>query len=185
MNAVDCLLFRHGIAVEREDWTGKDADRPLTDRGKQKVRQVVAGLRALELQPTHVFASPFIRAVETAKILQAVWPLPSTVQLTDALLPDASPETLLDLFRALPPESCVICVGHEPHLGQTAGLLLCGRPSESFVFKKAGACLIEWPIRPNSDRGRLHWWFTPGQLRALGKRLDKSKKDKKEKVREP
>ncbi len=170
--------------MEREDWTGKDADRPLTDKGKQKVRQVVAGLRTLDLQPTHVFASPLVRAAETAKILHAVWPLGPAVQLTEALLPDASPETLLGLLKELPRESCVICVGHEPHLGLTAGLLLCGRPSESFVFKKAGACLIELPVKSDVGRGLLHWWLTPGQLRALGKRREKTKKDKKEKGRD-
>ena len=26
---MDCILLRHGIAVERDEWEGTDADRPL------------------------------------------------------------------------------------------------------------------------------------------------------------
>ena len=31
---MDCVLFRHGIAAERDEWEGPDADRPLTERGR-------------------------------------------------------------------------------------------------------------------------------------------------------
>ena len=33
-----------------------------------------------------------------------------------------------------------------------------------------GACLIELSIPAKPSRGVLHWWLTPGQLRAMGKR---------------
>ena len=65
---MDCVLFRHGIAAEREEWEGSDADRPLTERGAKRVAQAAAGLNRLEVQPTHILSSPLIRAIETAKI---------------------------------------------------------------------------------------------------------------------
>lgn len=170
---MNCLLFRHGIAVEREEWSGDDADRPLTDKGRRRVRQVAVGLRAMDVRLTHILASPMVRAVETAKLLQTVFLMRSAVQLTDALLPDAVPELLLGLLQELPPESCVACVGHEPHLGQTAGLLLCGRSSEAFSLKKGGACSIDVSIPPKPGRGVLQWWLTPGQLRSLRKKKKK------------
>ena len=42
---MDCLLLRHGIAVERDEWEGPDADRPLTERGAKRVAQVAGGLK--------------------------------------------------------------------------------------------------------------------------------------------
>jgi phosphohistidine phosphatase len=140
---MNCILFRHGIAVERDEWDGTDADRPLTERGTKRVSQVAAGLKWLEVQPTYIFSSPLVRALETADILQASLSISSVVKRVDDLLPDANPERLLALFRDLPPEASVLCVGHEPHLGSAASVMLTGKPSSAFPFKKAGACLIE------------------------------------------
>ena len=165
---MNCVLLRHGIAEERDEWNGSDADRPLTEKGKQRVREVAAGLRRLDLQPTHVLSSSLIRAIETAKIAHRVLQVRSAVQIVDALLPDAPPDRLLSILHDLPRESCVLCVGHEPHLGMVAAVLLAGKPSQAFPFKKAGACLIEIsaPVKPG--RGVLRWWLPPSQLRDMG-----------------
>ena len=167
---MDCVFLRHGIAVERDEWEEPDADRPLTERGAKRVAQVAAGLSRLDVQPTHVLSSPLIRAVETAKIAHRSLQVRSAVQIVDELLPDAPPDRLLSILHDLPPESCVLCIGHEPHLGMAASVLLSGRASASFPLKKAGACLIEisTPVKPG--RGVLRWWLTPGQLKAIGKR---------------
>ena len=165
---MDCILLRHGIAVERDEWKGAEGDRPLTEKGKQRVAQVAAGLSRLDVQPTHVLSSPLIRAIETAKIVHRSLQVGSAVQIVDALLPNAPPDRLLSIFHDLPPESCVLCVGHEPHLGMVASVLLAGRPSQAFPFKKAGACLIDLtaPVKPG--RGVLRWWLPPSQLRDMG-----------------
>ena len=92
------------------------------------------------------------------------------MQLRDELLPEAQPAEGIGLIQDLPPESCVICIGHEPQLGMAASALLSGRASASFPLKKAGACLMELPIPAKPGRGVLRWWLTPGQLRAMGKR---------------
>jgi hypothetical protein len=31
---MECILVRHGIAVERDEWEGAEENRPLTERGK-------------------------------------------------------------------------------------------------------------------------------------------------------
>jgi len=167
---MDCVLLRHGIAVERDEWEGPDADRPLTERGAKRVAQVAAGLKWLDVQPTHVLSSPLIRAIATATIAHNSLRVRSAVDIVDALLPDAPPDRLLSILQDLPPESCVLCIGHEPQLGMAASVLLSGRASASFPLKKAGACLIELPIPPKPGRGVLRWWLTPDQLRAMGKR---------------
>ena len=170
---LDCVLLRHGIAVERDEWEGPDADRPLTERGAKRVAQVAVGLKWLDVQPTHVLSSPLIRAIETAKIVHRSLRVRSAVHIVDDLLPDAPPDRLLSILHDLPPESCVLCVGHEPHLGMVASVTLAGKPSTAFPFKKAGACLIELSITAKPGRGVLRWWLTPDQLRAIGKRESK------------
>jgi phosphohistidine phosphatase len=167
---MDCVLFRHGIAVERDEWEGPDEDRRLTERGAKRVAQAAAGLNRLDVQPTHVLSSPLIRAIETAKIAHSLLRVRSAVHIADELLPDAPPNRLLSILHDLPPESCVLCFGHEPHLGMVASVLLSGRASASFPLKKAGACLIELSTPAKPGQGILRWWLTPSQLRAIGKR---------------
>ncbi|TKB76259.1 MAG: phosphohistidine phosphatase SixA [Nitrospira sp.] len=162
-----CVLFRHGIAVDREEWKGEEAQRPLTSKGEKRAQEAAEGLVRLKIAPTHIVSSPYIRALETAKILKQICRNRPELQVRDELLPEANPEKLVQFLAGLPEEACVVCVGHEPHLGETAGVMLFGKPVEGLALKKAGGCLIEFESGPKSGRGRLTWWLTAGQLRTL------------------
>ena len=167
---MDCILFRHGIAMDREQWTGPDSQRPLTAKGAEKTRQAAAGLVRQKLRPTHILSSPYLRAKETAKIVRDAFEVRADIQVCDELLPDSPPDKLLILLNSLPGDACVICVGHEPHQGDAAGLMLFGEPVPGLSLKKAGACAISFEAAPRAGRGTLRWWLTPAQLRALGER---------------
>lgn len=166
---MDCILFRHGIAVERDEWDGGEAERPLTEKGAKRVIQAARGLVALDVTPTHLFTSPLVRAHETAKLLQAACRARVSIRICDELLPGAPPDKISPLLDVLPPDACVICVGHEPYLGEAAGLLLFGKPVAGLSLKKAGACLIRIPDVIKTGRGQLQWWLTPAQIRTFGK----------------
>ncbi|HEY7532102.1 MAG TPA: phosphoglycerate mutase family protein [Nitrospiraceae bacterium] len=168
-HVLHCLLFRHGIAVESEKWTGKESERPLTEKGIRRVRRAGDGLKRLQIRPTVVMTSVFKRAADTAKILQSTLSVEAPVHFAPELLPDAAPEHIVRALHHIQPGSCVICVGHEPHLGMTASWLLFGRASAAFVLKKAGACLIEMSLPAKPGHGRLLWWLTPRQLRSVGR----------------
>lgn len=166
---MDCILFRHGIAAERDDWKGPDAQRPLTAKGAEKTAEAAAGLASLGVKPTHLFASPYVRAVETAKLLRETLAERLELRLCDELVPEAPPDKLFPLLASLPEDACVICVGHEPHLGDTAGVMLAGQALPGLALKKAGACCIRFEDPPGSGRGLLRWWLTPWQLRHCAK----------------
>lgn len=164
---MDCILFRHGIAMDREEWDGPDSQRPLTAKGAEKTRQAVAGLVRLKIKPTHLLSSPYLRAKETAKLVRDAFEVRADVQVCDELLPDSPPDKLLVLLNSLPENACVVCVGHEPHLGDAAGLILFGEPVPGLSLKKAGACALSFDAAPKAGRGALRWWLTPAHLREL------------------
>jgi phosphohistidine phosphatase len=168
---MDCLLLRHGIAVDPEDWTGQDETRPLTAKGKKRVRQAADGLVSLEFEPTHLLSSPFLRAVETAELIRSALCPKLAVELREELAVGSSPELVVSLLRTLPRDSAVVCVGHEPLLGEVAGLLLCGKQASGFSLKKSGAALIRLSGPAKPGQGELRWWLQPAHLRALGKRV--------------
>ncbi|MEC4673736.1 MAG: phosphohistidine phosphatase SixA [Nitrospirota bacterium] len=169
MRLVDCILFRHGIAVEWSDWSGDDKDRPLTEEGMAKTSKGAKGLLTIGIKPTHILCSPFLRTQQTAEILKEVLKFSGTLQFCSELFSEASPRQILSLIETLPQSSCVLCVGHEPHLGNTAAVMLCGQPLNGLSMKKAGACLIQFHGRAEPGVGTLQWWLAPSQLRSLGK----------------
>lgn len=167
---MDCILVRHGIAVAPDDWEGAEENRPLTEKGKKRARQAAEGLAALDCKPTHLFTSPFVRAYDTARLLRAVVCPTLKVETREELVVGAKPERLIGLLRTLPPNAVVVCVGHEPQLGEVVSLLLCGQSLPNFPLKKAGAVRVESEGGINPGEGRLCWWLQPMQLRAIGKR---------------
>lgn len=167
---MDCLFFRHGIAIESEKWDGTEENRPLTEKGKKRTRQAIAGLGALGYKPTRLLSSSFIRAYDTARLLRSALCPTLNIETRDELAAGASPEQIMAFLRTLPAESVVVCVGHEPLLSEVAGLLLCGKSIPGLSLKKAGAALVHLPDGPKPGQGMLRWWLQPMHLRALGKR---------------
>jgi phosphohistidine phosphatase len=172
---MDCIFVRHGIAVEPDEWEGEEENRPLTEKGKRRVRQMAKGLAALDCQPTHLFTSPFVRAYDTARLLGAVIGPTLKIETREELAVGAKPEQVVTFLRTLPSDAVVVCVGHEPQLGEVVSLLLCGKALPNFPLKKAGAACVVSEGLASLGQGRLSWWLQPVQLRALGKRAHAKK----------
>lgn len=166
------VLFRHGPAAERSAAAYPDDDlRPLTPRGRKRVKAAARGLRALGFAPERVLFSPAERTRETAAIVAGVFRLePSALVLEPALHPDADPGVLVR--RTLRTGSGrphrrgrVLWVGHEPWLGEAAGLLTGGA---AVTLRKAGAAFIEIPPGGVRRRGVLRALMPPEWLVAAG-----------------
>lgn len=162
------LLFRHGIAESPDKW-GNEFTRPLTQEGMTKTRHAVEGLKSIGIQPTHLLCSPLTRTQQTAAILKDILSVPNDIQAIPELVYDQSPGLLFSILQGFPPHACVVCVGHEPHLGQTASLMVFGDHSNGLSVKKSGACLIAFTAKVDAGKGHLEWWIPPAQLRAMRK----------------
>lgn len=164
-----CLLFRHGIAESPNTWSSDEYSRPLTKEGVTKTEKAVEGLKRIGVEPTHILCSPLTRTQQTAEIAKHILKISGNIEITPKLVYDQSPMLLFPILQTLPPEAVVMCVGHEPHLGQTAALMFIGKPSPSLSFKKAGCALITFHKNAKIGQGILEWWLPPKQLRALRK----------------
>ncbi|MCC6849967.1 MAG: histidine phosphatase family protein [Deltaproteobacteria bacterium] len=162
------MLLRHAIAEDRSD-TGRDQDRRLTGEGKRKLRDVVAGMRALELPVERVVSSPLRRARETAEIVAEGYGLDGDVDVSCALEPGAGPDAALAALAGVGRPSGVVLVGHEPDLAALASTLLAGTPGlVRMGFRKAGLAGIVVATLPPRSAGTLEFFLTPGQLRRIG-----------------
>ncbi|MAA75774.1 MAG: phosphohistidine phosphatase [Salinisphaeraceae bacterium] len=168
---MDILVFRHGIALEREEAARlglSDAERPVTDRGRVRTRAAARGLMAA-LRGARVDAivtSPYLRAAQTAALLAECLQIDRVIEC-DALVPGQGPSAVNAWLREQPAHKCQLLVGHEPDLSEWVSWGLTRRHDRLLSFKKAGCCLLEFPGSPEAGTGNLRWLLTAAQLRAL------------------
>jgi len=151
-------ILRHGIA-EGAHARGSDADRALTQEGKQKLRRVLERAKAAGVRPSLVLTSPLKRALQTAEIAAAILDVKPEPVRTKALLPENQPEGVWSELRAQNAEE-VLIAGHEPLLSRVVAFLL-GVPALQVNMKKAGMVAVTVEIMGAQPRGIFEWMLTP------------------------
>ena len=164
------LLIRHAIAEDREDYasTGKrDAERPLTPYGRRRMSRNARGLRRIAPTIDIIVSSPYTRARDTARIIAESLGIKSNAT-TETLIPERHPKEFLAWLAGQSADAVIAAVGHEPHLGRLLQWAVAQQAESRAVFKKGGACLLEFPTAVKAGTAVLHWLVTPAQLRAIG-----------------
>ena len=152
-------LLRHGIAEEGKP-RQPDAERALTDEGRDKLRRVLKRARAAEIAPGVIISSPYRRAVETAEEAVAALGYKGKIVLSSALVPDGTPAAVWDEIRARRDESSILLSSHEPLMSSTVAYLL-GAPTLMVDMKKAALVRIDCEGFGSSPYGVLKWMLTP------------------------
>ncbi len=164
---MNLYLVRHGAAVAREDpKCPEESLRSLTSEGKQKTESAARVFKRCGIEVGLFFASPYLRAVQTAEIFARELKFPkSKIQKVSALLPEAPPEEFLSVLRTHG-DAEVICFGHAPNLDRIIARAL-GTRSPVTALKKSAIALL---VLDDSTRmtGRLEWILTPKLAKAAG-----------------
>jgi len=167
---MDLLIVRHGIAEDKEVFanTGKtDDERPLTDKGRKKMKRAARGLCTIAPEIGLLVTSPLARARETAAIVAAAYDI-DDVAVEDVLRPESSFDAFVDWLRPRSGRSPVCIVGHEPHLSGLATWLLSGGNESRLELGKGGACLLSFDGTAKRGGATLCWLLTSKQLDAIG-----------------
>lgn len=164
---MEIYIVRHAIAMERDEWTGSDEKRPLTEKGKKKMEQIAQGLAALEVDFTHIFSSPLVRAQQTAEILQKTLKIDHRDE-TALLVPSGDPAAIIPFLNKLLDDTKVALVGHEPNVSELLSYLLSGQHKSFSVFKKGGVAMLEAFSPPRAGQLTLRWFMEPNHLVAVG-----------------
>ncbi|HLJ23007.1 MAG TPA: phosphoglycerate mutase family protein [Candidatus Acidoferrales bacterium] len=161
-------LIRHGIAVDREDpHCPPDTERPLTPKGMKRSQAAALGLRALDVKPSAVLTSPWLRALQTAEIFcETIGYSSKKIIRTDSLKGTSAPAELLRELQSMKAK-VVLAFGHEPHLHLVIGHVL-HTSAKITELKKAGLALLELE-RISPPQGRLLALYPASTLRQLAK----------------
>jgi phosphohistidine phosphatase len=160
---MDLFLIRHAEAVDRNEFTGTDEDRPLTAAGNAQGKALGKGLPAHGVRLDLLLTSPLVRARQTAEGILETWgtPVPE-LRVCEDLAPGARRKKLARCLRALGVES-VGLVGHMPDLGDFTAWLL-GDKSMQIDLAKAGVVHVQCSQPPDKGAAALVWMITPEWL---------------------
>ena len=114
---------------------GNDLARPLTAKGERQAERMAAWLGRQLAAATRILVSPAVRTQQTANALERKF------KTLDELAPQHSAQELLDAARWPDAREPVLVVGHQPTLGMTAALLMCGGNGgemRSWTIRKGG-----------------------------------------------
>jgi phosphohistidine phosphatase len=166
---MNLYLIRHAIAVDEGTLEYGDRERPLTDKGHKKMRQIARGLRNLNVEFDLILSSPYRRARETAEILADVFHMKKKICFSNHLLPLTQPELLVGEITEHYSVDAIALVGHEPHLSALVAFLVANNAVIDFTLKKGGVCcLAADDLHHHDHRATLEWVLTPGILVEIG-----------------
>ncbi len=168
---MNIYIIRHAIAVdEGTPEYEEDSQRPLTDKGKKKMRQIAKGLRTLGADFDLILSSPYVRAKETAEILADVFKVKQDVAFSDNLIPMGDPDLLISELNEKHSANSVALVGHEPHLTALISLLVSENAGMDISLKKGGVCRLSADDLHHTRKAALEWLLTPGILVEIGEK---------------
>lgn len=142
------VLIRHAAAID-ETLALRDPHRYLTLEGRTQARALGDRLRWHDCEPSHLWTSPLVRAIQTAELIASKIDAEVLVESVPDLAPDGHPRLVAPAIAKLPDDSLLMVCGHEPTLS-ALGALLTQQPDFPAIAK-AEAVLIQ--------HGRVRWRF--------------------------
>jgi phosphohistidine phosphatase len=153
-------FLRHGIAANRDEWSGDDASRPLTSEGRKCMEREAKGMEDLNVCPDRIITSPLKRAKETAQIVAERLHLEDKLIEDERLAGSFDAGRLAELLRDHKTDQTLMLVGHEPDFSETIGELIGGA---SLDLKKGGLARIDLDDA-SAKHGALVWLIPPKAL---------------------
>lgn len=146
-------LVRHADARKEEE----DPSRALSEKGVYDITRISSYVAQLGLNVLQIFHSHKLRARQTAEILfEYLKPVKGFAE-ADGLSPLDHPE--IWAARLQDTHDNMLLVGHLPHLGRLAALLLCGQPEKNIItFRTAGIACMK---RDDTGAWSSEWILTP------------------------
>ena len=155
----DLYLLRHAHAGNPDAWTGDDAERPLSAKGRGQADRLARYLASIELKLDAIVTSPKVRARQTAEPVAAAL---GVKYITDARLAGHLDEEVLEAIVKDAGGDRVLLVGHDPDFSELAASL---SGSQDLPLKKGALARFEssGPLRPSGAALR---WLVPPDLLA-------------------
>ena len=160
----ELFIVRHGPAGKSLEDKKLDETRPLTKKGKEKMKDIVKGLGDMDICFDKIVTSPLARCAESADLLSKCCTGKGGVESIDALKPGGSIDDLIGYLNAQEGADKVAIVGHEPYLSEFASYCLAKSKNSFIDLKKGGVIALEFESMIKPGTGKMCWMMEPSQL---------------------
>lgn len=148
-------LIQHGDAKREEE----DPSRPLSEKGIEDVKRVASHISRLNIGVEEILHSGKLRAKQTAEIMAEKLMIGKGISEADGLAPLDNPGLWAERLETR--KNPLMLVGHLPHLGKLASLLLCSKKERNVVAFKMGGIVC---LKRDDTGWSLQWMITPETL---------------------
>ena len=152
--------MRHGQASAE---LRQDSQRPLLDEGCAEVTKMAAWLSASDTKFNQILVSPFVRAQQTAKIIQTANSPTCLLTSLHLITPAGQAKQVHDYIDGLlinSPVEKMLIVSHMPLVSYLVAELTFD--SDCPIFQTAGIAQIDYQLHNNS--GRLVHFVAPNDI---------------------
>lgn len=118
----DVFLIRHAAAISATADV-RDEHRHLSVLGRQQARALGDRLRWHDCEPTHIWTSPLVRAVQTAELVAIGLHTTCAIESVPGLAAGEPPEAIVAALAKMPADALVMLFGHQPTISMIGGLL--------------------------------------------------------------
>tara|TARA_B100000963_G_C22426145_1_gene579961 strand:- start:200 stop:682 length:483 start_codon:yes stop_codon:yes gene_type:complete len=147
-------LVRHAHAADFQP----DSKRPLSAKGKKQIERISSALQGKGLiEPSVIWHSPYLRAIETATLLHEGLGLSVGLETVDGITPFDDPSKIAERIDSSTED--IMVVGHEPKLSSLTSLLLSGSQSfQCMIFPKTSILsLTRLKVSDQSTPWQIAW----------------------------
>ncbi|HEV2485204.1 MAG TPA: phosphohistidine phosphatase SixA [Terracidiphilus sp.] len=167
-------LMRHASAGMFRENPTLDAKRGLVKEGKEQCMLMARMLGALKVQVDVIVSSPLKRAMQTAQFVGTELGYDSKVEISTALLPNATFTAFQDMLVKYAGREGMLAVGHNPILFQFLGRLITGNGGAAIRMRKGSIARVDLEHHPP----RLQWLIDPRTARNIYASVGKSSRPK-------
>jgi phosphohistidine phosphatase len=141
-------LLRHGLCAPFHE--GDDASRELVPEGESAIERLASSLAAERERPDRVFASPMLRARQTASIVSRILRLTVPIEELIELEPERDPAGVLPALAAHGVASGhVLVVSHQPLVGRMVAELTGSTDVRVSPGTLVRISIPDWPASPS------------------------------------
>ncbi len=153
-------LLRHADAGDPDRWTGPDAQRPLSEKGRLQAERLGLFLAEAGFEPDAILSSPKLRALDTARLTAT--PLGLPVVVVEALGGGLDLDGVEAILNGAGNPRRPLLVGHDPEFSELAAELA----GVAELPMRKGALIRLDTMRPLHRGGGIVRWLLPPDLLA-------------------